>query len=819
MEVLVLLLIAGLLWWLYANRKQSRLDQQRTGSPQSTFGGPNMPSPSLPVTPVVPAHAGATAPSAPWSAALPVQTPARTAAPSTRSAAAAAALADPMMQRAATRGESCWLPQGQPVNVAGFDIAGGWLYVGKNMPGVNDSDPDPALIVPALRVDTKRPEYGGASMGYWPSYSEISPQARAGYLAWLAGGRCATAAPLGFVFLYFYGLERRIVADAQRSPAAAAEVPALLEEVRRLLSIYGDTGSFRHYATELLAVGELRCDTPRSDLPPPANPNRWSSGLPMELRLGLGELVADGKPIPPAWALSWLMWMPDARLRTPAQRCPEEFAELFTAAYTAKYGDGMKLKPNKSKIALSYQPASSGFSYGTAQFSTSLPDVAALTAPAKALMELGEQACTALDPYSRLLGRKPEAAGTAAALALLPSGVSSGGSEDAEKVWAFASERLNGSDVAVVAATELIERWPGSDLAKLPKAEAVLLAQLLERRGFGMEPDPRFGGSPPVAGSTAVLFRRAEPMAAAPSPGFLGAVALLQLAAAVATADGKVSEQEEAMLRAHVIHGLDLNADEQRRLMAHLALVVAQPPTAAALRRKLATLGAEDRVAAGQLLIAVAGADGQVTPDEISALVRLFAALGLDESEVYSQLHSMAVPSSRDALTSARLPGAPAQRFAVPPRPEQPAGVTTPAAAAAPVPTVFLDHALVEAKQHESARVAAMLADIFNDDESEQAAPAANGEAAAVAPAPAAAPAVAPVGGLDSAHSGFVRHLVTRPQWSRAEVEDVAAGLGLMTDGALDAVNEAALEVSGEPLCEGSNPIEINSFAMEEMLR
>ncbi len=327
-----------------------------------------------------------------------------------------------------------------------------------------------------------------------------------------------------------------------------------------------------------------------------------------------------------------------------------------------------------------------------------------------------------------------------------------------------------------------------------------------------MEPDARFGGAPLSAGATAVLFRRGEPAVSAPSAAFTGAVSLLQLAAAVATADGKLAEPEEQVLREHVIHGLQLSGDEQARLAAHLALVVAHPPTPAALRRRLAGLCEADRADAGQLLIAVAGADGQVTPSEITALVRLFNVLGLDENEVYSQLHSMSTPGSRNALTRTRLPGTPAQGYAIPAPTRASQAGPAPVAAG---PTVVLDPALVHAKIEETGRVAALLQEIFQDDEPGTAAT----TATAVVPPQTVGDGVEPLGGLDDAHSSLGRELMTRDQWSRAEVEDLAGTHGLLPDGALDAINEAALDLSGEALCEGTDPIVINAYAMEEMRR
>ena len=52
-----------------------------------------------------------------------------------------------------------------------------------------------------------------------------------------------------------------------------------------------------------------------------------------------------------------------------------------------------------------------------------VPDVASLSAPLARLREVAGEACDDLDAYSRYIGRHPEGAGTAAALALLPAGI------------------------------------------------------------------------------------------------------------------------------------------------------------------------------------------------------------------------------------------------------------------------------------------------------------------------------------------------------------------------------------------------------------
>lgn len=116
---------------------------------------------------------------------------------------------------AATLSYAEWVPAGRDVKVAGLAIRGGMLYLGRSMADAAGNGVEPALIDPTLPVDGARPDWTGETMDYWPSYSDISPRGRAAYLAWLAGGRSNPRAYIGYVFVYFYGLERRLLTELQ----------------------------------------------------------------------------------------------------------------------------------------------------------------------------------------------------------------------------------------------------------------------------------------------------------------------------------------------------------------------------------------------------------------------------------------------------------------------------------------------------------------------------------------------------------------------------------------------------------------------------
>ncbi|TVT24138.1 tellurite resistance TerB family protein [Amycolatopsis acidiphila] len=679
-----------------------------------------------------------------------------------------------------------WIPPGRDVVVAGTMLKGGLFYVGSGMRDVAGNGIEPALIDPTLSVDLGNPDWQGETMGYWPCYADISPRARAAYLAWLVGGRVNPNACIGYVFLYFYGLERRLLTE-NPSPT---ERGVLVAEIRRLLGLYRTNSSFRCYAQGLLDAVAIGDPAVRYDQPPPEAPE-WSYELPMDLKVGLGQLAVAGRPIPAEWALSWYRHHPDTHLRTPALRCADEFLELFTTCYRARFGDGMVLKPNKARLSTSYYPASSGFRGNVDLKNPALPDVGRLSGPITKLRDLVEGVTGDLEPYSRYLGRNPEGADSPAALALLPEGVTHKPSPETEALWFWAAQSIDGAGRGVVSAQELIARWP-TKAGKLTKADAVAVAQLLERRGLGIEPDVRFGGTTPTPTSSIVVFRRAQPHVSAPSTEYPAALAIISLGTLVAAVDGTVSEPERKALRELAIDELDLSEDERLRLDAHAALVLAKPPTPAMLRRRLESLAAPRKAAVGRLLTTIAAADGQVTLDEIRMLERLFTTLGLDPGEVYGTLHAAA--TAPDDLAHAEIAGPRRAGRKLPPAPAERNRAAT----------LALDPERLAQTRAESVRVAAELADIFTDDEPVPPPPPPVGTASAV--------------GLDAVHTRLLHMLAERETWIRADFDELAGEADLLPDGALEVLNDTAYDRTGEPLCEGSDPIEINQDIVKDML-
>lgn len=681
-----------------------------------------------------------------------------------------------------TFGAGAWIPAGQPVEVSGVTIPGGMVYVGTSLL-TPYGDNDPCLIDPSKSV-ARGGGYTERQMAYWPSYSEVSAEARRGYLNWLAGGRQDPAADIGFVFLFFYGLERRAIIDASKDHAARADCSVIAAELRRLLGIYADkSGSFRRYAGELLDwVALVEHPSKLYERAVPTFPQTYE--LPFYVRLALGQAAMDGVPVPSHLALAWARMDPNIPLRTPATRCAEEFGKLFQQKYEEAFGRGLMLPRNRTKLKLAYRPASAGFrGYGELKLTFGdTPDVTVLTAPTKKLQQLVETATKELDSYSRMVGKSAGGKASLEALLQLPAPL---WPEAAQKALQTLKGRM-GEGMVVMPYQELLSSLGAS--GSFAKEKTVSLARTLESANVGFEPDVLGGAKPPKPEEKVVLFALppAEQLSRA-NGSYLAAALTLQLASAVAAADGEFGIKEMGHLRETVLSWGHLAPSQTRRLLAHLRLLMVAPASLTALKKKFEPLelGVKETIAA--FMATVAQSDGEVSPAEVKMLEKVYKALGVDSKKVFSDVHAVSAGAQPSAASVAKV---------------EESGFK-------------LDPARIVALQKDTEKVSAMLANIFTEAE----------DAVASMPPEPEEPEVeaeavdAPQGllGLDESHSALARMLLSRPEWSREELMDVAADLDLMLDGALERINEAAFDAHDMPLIEGDDPVNVNAEILEKV--
>ena len=487
-------------------------------------------------------------------------------------------------------------------------------------------------------------------------------------------------------------------------------------------------------------------------------------------------MATKGKPIPWNWALAWVQSHDSFYERTPASRITVEFSRLFQLRYRAQFGDGVILKPNKTRIKATYRPASNSFPGDVDLTIRSSRDVTALKQPIERFLLLANQCMDELDPYSRYLGRNPGHGESPAALGLLPSVlIQNQGHEALDRIGSWIRSLSFEDGIAVTTYANLRGVWGSLPAEVIPKRDCVTLSQCLQQLGYGIEPDIRFGTFQIKADGQVVLFALPSSAPTSPSETVIRAPSLLaHLGTAVAHADGSVSLKEERALMGHAIENPELDAPERLRLRAHLKWLLATPPQLSGLKKRIDSFPPEQKSTLGAFLANVAGLDGNIAPGEIAALQQIYRGLlELIPQEVFAQTHAA-------AMDPVVVQGAnPPNGFRIADKPAFPAKAK-----------VNLDR--IKAMEVESDRVAVLLRDIFAEsDEEESEEPPRESEPIAGVPT---------ILGLDVHHSRFALSLLARDSWSRAELESAATRHQVMPDGAIDAINEAALNLHGEVL-------------------
>lgn len=191
----------------------------------------------------------------------------------------------------------------------------------------------PVLVESSTREDR---------LPYWPSYHDCSPSQRYQYLRWLASGRKDPDVELGFVFIYFYGLERRVLMDR-------ADLLPIADKIMRLLTIYGHSNSFRRYGSSLLwmaiylasQLGTLPVKELKSAI---KSTKTWTDET---LGICLGILQSKSILLPPR--LARMIAGRDVRSSSSVivSRHEEEFNKLFKMKYQERCGKGIQMDAGK----------------------------------------------------------------------------------------------------------------------------------------------------------------------------------------------------------------------------------------------------------------------------------------------------------------------------------------------------------------------------------------------------------------------------------------------------------------------------------------
>jgi uncharacterized tellurite resistance protein B-like protein len=718
-------------------------------------------------------------------------------------------------QAEATAGQ--WVFSEQPFNLRGRTIPRPMLYVGKCP---KDAYPDAAMIDPSWTV-AKHVGQNVPEMGYWPSYRDMRPQQRLVYLRWLEGGRVDPNIQIGYVFVFYYGLERRLLVDG-------LDVQPIVTEVKRLRGIHADNGSFAGYSERLLAFVGCR------DLSELAEEELGGYFPRVEERFcdedTLNAVLAwhalNKRPLHWEWGLRIAQQDPRSPSSVIVNRVSEEFRDLFQRRYQEQFPSGLFLKTSKRPRRVTYHPASATLSaransdQGRAQFETLVPDALRLTSQFKPLVELYSNCIEDLRAFSRAKSKASHSEDlTAAAWEKLPPELRENTEHPDHAVWSgIVADHAGEGTTAYVPVGNLATANGLEHRTKLTTAQASKIAETASFLGYGVEPDPRLTRCGWAWDGKVAVFHEEQPNQhlRRESP-YGSASVLLRLSLSIAVADGDACRDEIETVERFMENQFMLSPSEKKRLEALGNILLQGPISLAGVGKRIVErLDENQRRQVGQFLIAVAAVDGVFQKSEIAALKRAYRSIGLDPQEAVHQVNRMCVE------TGAKVDEPVVVRRGREARPGEPIPAPPPVDAPVERATVSLDRRAIAKILVETQAVSQLLGQVLavEDEEEEhqscQAPPPSKAACASSVP-PESSPdsseariAGVDVRELDPRYQELLAQLLTQKAWDASSLRDVASRCGVMPAGAIESINEWSDEELGDFLIEGEGPYTIN---------
>jgi hypothetical protein len=716
---------------------------------------------------------------------------------------------------------SRWYRPGETFVVAGRAISCGLFYAGNHR--VLDRwghRSHSAWIDSSLEVEDPPPDYVGHDITNQAAYSILHPWARGLYLDWLQSGRKMVKVSPNLVHLFLDGIELWTL--RQGDTATTEEFDEVIIQLRDLHTGYGKRTET--IGTRILSLAEflqvlqlVRAPLPEVlELKPVPDSSYY---LPPLLALGLARCRAEDHPIPASWALAWLRSQYQFKPRSAEVRCPEEHAALFEAAYKGRFIEGIRIQgTSREPFALTLKTGQ----YGNSSASVRFADLKTAHLPLTKFIELDDmaKACSEeLEPYARYVMNKPELRYSAVAIGLLPAQIDLQSGPPAWRQGAKAlGEWLGKAPYKTNTYNSLRSAWPLLPVEPGRGREAESLSLAFARFGFGLEPDVRFFSPPLRSSGLITLFRLPDSKPIKPTKNYALASLIVHLGLAIA-GEGQLRQGKNGTTIEKLIESIPkmlpepLAESELLRLAAYADWVKAAPIVLTGLKPRIALLSPEQREKISKFLLAVMAESGYVSADRVKAMEKIFSLLTVAKESVFSKIHhAVTSPSSPRSVVTDRFGR---EAFARDPVSVQVGARLSGRKLPAPPPDrPVLNMELVEDRRRESIRAGQLLQEIFSSENAGLVAlvdPAASNEESSKKGSGGRL-------GLNAATTAFLREILTQPRWSAPELESLAARHRIMVSGAVDQINEMALEEFGDPLLEGDDSIQLTDVR-EELLR
>ena len=535
-----------------------------------------------------------------------------------------------------------WYGKGESVMIGRFRLTDPMVYVSDG-PACQEEASCIDLTLPV--GDSVRELTGG--LGYYPSYSRLSPNQRANYLSWLARGREEHLDDIGYAFLFFYGLERRLLIEKQ-------DLSPIIKEVVRLLETYPISRSFDGYLSRFMAFVLARAGIETLK-------DKWFHAVFGQSRLrrdedflavALAWFLRRNAPLPVSWAIRIVRQDPRSPRSVVIDRLPEQFNLLFEKRYREQFGQGLILRAAKRDRTISYRPASSSLLgpdwSGSSIESIKIPNVMGIQSQFSTLVQIWSCCIDELRPLSRMVA-KGNQIHTRDAFESLPEELKTEVEHPDKVAWdREVAEHTDEDGCSIVEVAKLASIHGFGERAKLTAKQSQSLAQTAHYVGLVIEPDARITNRPYTSTDLVSLLRTEDKPSLPADSRYHGASLMLELGMYIAASDGQVDDEEVDQIARFLESQFRLDPPDARRLQALKSVFLRRPPSITGLGKRLQkVLNREQRESLGSFLTGIAAANGIIARSEITALRNAYRALDIDVEHLNRSLEEFRLASQQ----------------------------------------------------------------------------------------------------------------------------------------------------------------------------
>lgn len=518
------------------------------------------------------------------------------------------------------------------------------------------------------KVNSKSEFYKDDTLSYWPSYNKISPKCRGAYLDWLASDRNHVETPLGYVFIYFSGLEYRVINENEK--ISNSEYIAIYKEVIRLYTIYGSNYSFGKYScgfvNYLRALREPLINA--YDKQYPIENTKIRNQLSPSIEVRVARKIANNEPITPGLAWLWLRRSGGYSLKTPYERLTNEFKTLFCLTYEKEHPAGIETRNNGSSLHMVYDP--SNFAVARVMYPfNDLPNPSTFVIQMRKLTGIAERTNKQLEAVSRYLGKAGTSKDDLEAIIMMPKAiVDQMASEEKSLIsdiqaWAQSVSDSNNGLTTTDTLWETLKQpldAQADATAKNNKAfqkESRSLVLLLDVLGFGVAPDKRYHKEDMSKFEPLVVFKGAHSGEFTYSEAFDDAKSVISLAATIAKSNhGKNEDTTNQVMdidktaksiMASIEKNIEIEDSQKPSLHAYALWRLSNKDDSIKLTPKkdhFKVIGNE--AATADLIITTAFSDNIFNKHRIGKAEKVYAYLGGNKTTLPSLIHRLQTTGS-----------------------------------------------------------------------------------------------------------------------------------------------------------------------------